>query len=118
MASSSANRETTSFRVQDARIKSIGLGDADETLLRAELLALNGRLRSNAGQREEAYASARKDGTPEANASFTAAVEARDQLTWESYQRLVQALSPKGAKKLAEKIAQIRTQMKAVGRIK
>ena len=57
----------------------------------------------------------RRSRTPATGAAFTAAVEARDTLTVDSYQRVLQTLSPDGARKLLAHIGVVKRQIKQVG---
>jgi len=113
MAASASQAQTSGMN--EARIKGLGLSRADEKLFRTELTALFGRLRSKSGEIEEAAMRARTERTPEAARAYTSTVESRDNVAWESYQHMLERLSPKGAKRLAAKMAEVRSQIRPIG---
>jgi putative heme iron utilization protein len=109
-----ANADAKAVRSMEAKVAPMGLGRADMNVLRAELAGLHARFQVQRDAIVLARADAQGARTPAAAARLTAAVEARDALAMESYARLLETLSPAGARQLATHLARVKTQMKAL----
>lgn len=108
------NADKKRVALRDVMVKQVELSGSDAQILREELTPLYNRLLLQREAIEVARLEALRVKTPEAKASVSAAVEARDTLTWDSYTRLIETLSPAGAKKLMARVASIKKQMKGV----
>lgn len=98
----------------EAKIKRMSLSRSDMAILRGELSGLHERLRVQQQAVDAAYTDARRQRTPETTARAAAAQDGRYALAWDSYTRLLETLSPAGAKRLVAQIALVKTQTKAV----
>jgi hypothetical protein len=92
------------------------LSAADRQRLREELAPLHSSLTIQRQAEAAALADASRLRTSKALEDYTAVVNRRTELTMETYERLLERLSPEGAKKLVAQIGVVKSQMKAIGR--
>ena len=99
----------------EAQIRPVKLSPSDKGLLRTELARLHGRLVTHRETMTAARDNLRRSRTPATGAAFTAAVEARDTLAVDSYERILRSLSPEGAGRLHAYIGVVKRQIKEIG---
>ena len=111
-----ATADQKSVLSMEAKVRRMQLSRPDMAVLRAELSGLHARLQVQKGVIDAAYLAARRERTPQADARAVAAREGRYAMTWDSYTRLRQTLSPAGTRQLITQIARVKTQTKTLGR--
>ena len=111
-----SNADKRAVGSMTAKVASMKLSLADMSILRKEASNLHGRLMALRDSMAASNAKAGTANTRDAVAKPIAAVESRNTLAMESYGRLLETLSPEGARKLATHVTSIKRQMKAVGR--
>jgi hypothetical protein len=110
-----ANADEQTVKRMETKLLPLRLAAADMAILRKEFARIHAELTAHRESVAAAYERAKVAGTEDVNVPNRAAKEVRDNLTWASYTRLLQTLSPSGAQQLAAQIARIKSQIKSVG---
>jgi hypothetical protein len=112
-----ADADKKAVAVMEAKLARAKFTRNEMRTIRAELASLHPRIVAQRETIAAANQEARRARSPEAAARATAALEQRNDLTWNAYTRLIEFLGSKGAKKLRAHIEYVKTGMKAYGPI-
>jgi hypothetical protein len=115
MLSSLVINNGTFTPVQELRIKDLGFNALDRARFRSELYQLGDRLKAQESERAGAYARVQQERTVEARSNYSAVLASRNDIIWDTYTKLLQTLTPKGAKQLSKELNRIKKQMKSFG---